>query len=131
VGGSGGFLRPPRASGRQDAGVDEAVLEVVEILGQRRLGEELVHDGDEVLEASNGVEAMGVGAKRSSCDGHDEGVLDDVEADAAAIEGERGAPVLSQDAAQGSREPDVLVEHESDVARLGGFHATSGRAAWT
>ena len=122
---------PGWSGGRQDSGADEAVLQVVQILGQRRLGEQLVHDGEKVLETPDRLQPVSVGTKRPSCEGEDEGVLDDVKADPASIEGEGRAPVLTKDAAQGSREGEVLIEHAVEVSRLCGLHATSGKAAWT
>jgi hypothetical protein len=120
----------PRGSFRQDTGVDEACLQVLEILGERRGVEQLVDDGEEVLEASNGLQVVGVGAKGSTCESEEEGVVDDVEANAAAIEGESGAAVLSEDAAEGSGQGAVVVEHLCDVSGLRGGHVTSGSAAW-
>ena len=71
-----------------------------------------------------------VGAEGSTSEGEDEGVVDDVEVDAAAKESESGTTVLSEDAAEGSWQCAVLVEDVSDVAGLWSGHVTSGSAAW-
>jgi hypothetical protein len=52
------FVSAPEGSRVQDAGVDEPGLEVVEVLRQGRLLEELVHDGKEVLKASDGFQGV-------------------------------------------------------------------------
>jgi hypothetical protein len=51
-------------------------------------------------EAPDRLEAIGVGAIGASRDGQDESVVNDIETDAAAIEGESGSAVLAQDAAE-------------------------------
>ena len=65
---------------------------------------ELLDDGGEVAQASYGLEVAIAAAEGSACEGEDEGALHDFEIDAAPVEGEGCLSVLSEDAAQGSRE---------------------------
>jgi hypothetical protein len=102
----------------EHACVDELGTEVVEILGERGLLNELLDDGGEVAQAAYGLEVLIDAAECSACEGEDEGAVHDFEIDAAPVESECGPSVLSQDAAQGSRELLVSLEDAVDVLGL-------------
>jgi hypothetical protein len=102
----------------EQACVDELGTEVVEILGERGLLNELLDDGGEVAQAAYGLEVFIAAAECSACEGEHEGAVHDFEIDAAPVEVEGGLSVLSEDAAQGSRELLVSLEDAVDVLGL-------------
>ena len=79
-----------------DAGGAEPRFGVGEVVGVGRGLDDFLYAGQEVPKGADGLEESGVGAEGPSSDGEEECVPDDVEADAdaAAVESERGAAVV-------------------------------------
>lgn len=106
----------------------EACAEVVEISGFDGGGEDLVDDGEEVVEAGDGREGLGVGgAEGAPGGGEEEGVLDGLEREGAALEGGGEPAVGGSDATAGAGGAPVEVEEALDVVRGGvGRHGLTG-----
>jgi hypothetical protein len=109
----------------------ESALEVVEVVGVGRIGEELVEDGEEVVEAPDRWQRRGViGAKGAPSDGEQQGVADGLERDAPRDERNGEPAVGGSDVAGGAGRAPVEVEEMIDATSLGKVHAgPQGRAS--
>ena len=90
--------------------------EVAQVSGVWRIRADLVEEGKQVVEGSDGVEGRGVlGAEGAADGGEEKGRVDLFEQDAAVVEGRGKSPVFRASVSEGAGGAAVVVEDGLDV----------------
>jgi hypothetical protein len=97
----------------------EPALEIVEVVGVGRIGEELVEEGKDVVQAPDRWQRWGmIGTQATPSDGEQQGVADGLERNAARGQADGEPAVGAADVARGAGCAPVKLEELIDVAPL-------------